>query len=154
LIFDSNIGDVLSIRIAGNVVSPEIIGSIELACQEIQTKLIVVMGHSNCGAVASAISKLRDHNIGAITDKIQPAVLSLANTHSSSDKMLQRQVAMQNVKNSVSEIIDQSEYLADMIKQEKVGIVAAYYDTETGEVSFSPHRALADILGNVELLRA
>ena len=139
LIFDSNIGDVLSIRIAGNIVSPEIIGSIELACQEIHTRLIVVMGHSNCGAVASAISKLKDNNIGSITDKIQPAVRAAHYSYGPSDKMVQKQVTMHNIKNSVTEIMENSEYLSEMIRQGHVGIVSAYYDTETGQVQFFPY---------------
>jgi carbonic anhydrase len=142
LIFDCGIGDLLSIRIAGNIVSKEITGSIELACQEIKTKLIVVMGHSNCGAVSSAIHGLNMNNISSVTQKIQPAIRSSASQkdlYRLSDKKYAEAVTMANVKNSVDEIISSSDYLSGLLVEGKVGIVAAYYDTETGKVSFHPY---------------
>ena len=142
LIFDCGIGDLLSIRIAGNIVSKEITGSIELACQEMSTKLIVVMGHSHCGAVGSAIHGLTMNNINSVTQKIQPAIRSSAaqkDQYYLSDKKYADVVTMANVRNSVNEIISSSAYISGLLAEGKVGIVAAYYDTETGQVSFYPY---------------
>jgi carbonic anhydrase len=142
LIFDSGMGDLLSIRIAGNIVSDEIVGSIELACQEIHTKLIVVMGHSNCGAVSSAITKLNIHHIGAITGKIGSAIYTVQQqnpTMATHDKSYNYEVTIANIKNSADEILSSSEYLRAQIKTGEVGIVAAYYNTETGKVIFYPY---------------
>ncbi|MCW3128258.1 MAG: carbonic anhydrase [Bacteroidetes bacterium] len=135
LIFDLGIGDILSTRVAGNIVSPEVIGSLELACSEIRAKLIVVMGHSNCGAVSSAVSNLKKGNIGYVTSKIRPAVHAVLSQHRDR-KEWEKEITIQNIKNSVDEIIQNSEILSDMISRREVGIVAAYYDTETGRVSF------------------
>ncbi len=136
LIFDSGLGDILSTRIAGNIVSPEVIGSLELACAKIGTKLIVIKGHSNCGAVASAINNVKHDNIGYVTSKIRPAVYTMQAMADGSRSEFEKAVTIQNIKNSVTEIMHNSDLLADMIRRGEIGIVGAYYDTETGLVTF------------------
>ncbi len=143
LIFDANLGDVISIRIAGNIISKEIIGSIELSLKEIGAKLIVVMGHSNCGAVGAAIHSIKGGNIDSITQKIMPAVdkacfldiqLALDNEKAFSEK-----VTHLNTENSVATILENSSYIREQKNKGEVGLVAAYYDTATGEVIFNEY---------------
>lgn len=141
LVFDSGLGDILSTRIAGNIVSPEVIGSLELACGKIGSKLIVIMGHSNCGAVASAIHNVKHDNIGYVTAKIRPAVYTMQAMADGSKAEFEKAVTIQNIKNSVTEIMYNSSLLSDMIRSGEVGIVAAYYDTETGLVTFYDNMA-------------
>jgi len=139
IIFDSGIGDLLSIRIAGNIISPEITGSIELAVKEIGVKLIVVKGHSNCGAVLAAVEQLKEGNIGSVTSKIDKSILQYGKGHFQSDRVDARsmeEITCLNVKNSIAEICKQSSYLYSMIKSQQVGIVGAYYHTATGIVDF------------------
>jgi carbonic anhydrase len=143
LIFDTGLGDILSTRIAGNIVSPEVIGSLELACDKIGTKLILIKGHSNCGAISGAINNLTHDNIGYVTAKIRPAVHAMAKMANGSRQEYEKAVTIQNIQNSVNEILQGSELISDMVKKGKVGIVAAYYDTETGEVSFYHNMVLS-----------
>ncbi|MES2872117.1 MAG: SulP family inorganic anion transporter [Bacteroidota bacterium] len=138
LIFDAGLGDLISIRIAGNIVSKEIIGSIELACKEIGTKLIIILGHSNCGAVSSAIHSIRDGHISHITDKIERAI---SQCNCSRDRILEdvntlNSVIKNNVQNSIDEILLESSYLNKRINSSELSIVPAFYDTVTGVVSF------------------
>ncbi|TGL74043.1 SulP family inorganic anion transporter [Leptospira jelokensis] len=139
IIFDAGLGDLISIRIAGNIVNQEILGSLELSCAKIGTKLIVVLGHSNCGAVSSAIYSLKDGNIASITNKIQKAI-------DGSDSKLQvgkegnehifNHVVKANVLNSISEILESSVYLKEQVDSGAFKIVPAFYDTSSGEVQF------------------
>ncbi|EOQ90395.1 carbonate dehydratase [Leptospira yanagawae serovar Saopaulo str. Sao Paulo = ATCC 700523] len=139
IIFDAGLGDLISIRIAGNIVNQEILGSLELSCAKIGTKLIVVLGHSNCGAVSSAIYSLKDGNIASITNKIQKAI-------DGSDSNLQikkegnehifNHVVKANVLNSITEILESSIYLKEQVDAGAFKIVPAFYDTSSGEVQF------------------
>ncbi len=139
VVFDANLGDIISIRIGGNIVSPEIIGSIELSHKEIGVKLIVVMGHSNCGAVNAAIHNISDGKIAMITDKIRPTVnkiaLSLGQTDTLPNELLDKSSRL-NAQNSINEILSESTYLKEQVAKGNLGIVAAYYDTKTGNVGF------------------
>ncbi|WP_407658541.1 carbonic anhydrase [Leptospira limi] len=139
IIFDSGLGDIISIRIAGNIVNQEILGSLELSCAKIGTKLIVVLGHSNCGAVSSAIYALKDGNIASITNKIEKAIgtsdpsskqSNLGNEH------IFNHVVKTNVLNSIDEILDSSEFLKRKVDAGEYKIVPAFYDTSSGEVQF------------------
>ncbi len=139
LIFDVGLGDVVSIRIAGNIINKEIIESIELSCKELGTKLIVVLGHSNCGAVAYTINH-KDHGelITSVADKIERAI-SACNADRSgitSDKHIFDKVIKLNATNSIQDILSGSEYLHTRIKNNDLKIVAAFYDTGTGIVTF------------------
>ncbi|MBP7274093.1 MAG: bifunctional SulP family inorganic anion transporter/carbonic anhydrase [Saprospiraceae bacterium] len=138
LIFDAGLGDIISIRIAGNIISNEIIGSIELACQKIGTKLIVVLGHSACGAISSAINSVKNNHIHSITDKIDKAIIEckddIAFAHDDTNKF--NKIVKVNVKNSVQDILTGSNYLNSEIKAGNMKIVAAFYDTTNGAVTF------------------
>ncbi len=138
LIFDVSIGDIVSIRIAGNIINDDILGSIELACKDLGTKLVVVLGHTNCGAIAKAIQGDSTGHIRNITDKIEKSIQNcgcdrtlINETPNAIDKLIQL-----NVDNSISEIISQSEYLKKKSETGVIKIVAATYDTQTGAVTF------------------
>ncbi len=146
LIFDVGLGDIVSIRIAGNIISKEIIGSIELACQEIGTKLVVVLGHSNCGAVAYAVNSLNNGHISSITAKIETAITTC--NHNKQEIMgnlsIFNDVIKANVKNSITEIMTDSSYLSDRIASKEIDMIPAFYETTTGRVVFETnmHAAL------------
>ncbi len=138
LIFDLGIGDIISIRIAGNIINKEIIESIEFACQKIGTKLIVVLGHSNCGAVTYAIKSSEEGKFSSLTSKIERSIKACnCNSHSidNDSKMLDR-VIKANTNNSLTEILLGSLYVKDEISAKKISIVSAFYDTSNGIVTF------------------
>ncbi len=138
MIFDANLGDLISIRIAGNIVSDEIIGSMELSHKEIGTKLIVILGHSNCGAINAAISGLKEGFISNITEKIRPSfekASALQKSGQIADSISEKTCHL-NVQNSITEILKTSTYLSAQITEGKLGIVSAYYDTTTGIIRF------------------
>ena len=138
LIFDAGLGDIISVRVAGNIMSDEILGSIEMACKEIGTKLVVVLGHSNCGAVGAAIHSLGSGHMSHITNKIEASVLKVSTDRSkiTADISLMNMVTMNNIKNSLDAIKTESAYLRDRIQSTEIGIVAAFYDTAQGTVVF------------------
>jgi carbonic anhydrase len=139
LIFDQGLGDIFSIRIAGNIVNTDILGSMEFACKVAGSKLIVVLGHSKCGAVKGACDHVEMGNLTELLSKLQPAVYQEKNTaserNSSNDKFVEN-VASINVKRSVSSIIERSAILAQMIENGEIGIVGAMHNIETGIVEF------------------
>jgi carbonic anhydrase len=141
LIFDQGLGDVFSIRIAGNIVNTDIIGSIEFACKVAGSKLIVVMGHSKCGAVKGACDHVEMGNLTELLAKIQPAVYQETQTQdkalrNSTNDVFVENVASINVKRSVKAIVERSFILEQMIERGEIGIVGAKHDLETGEVEF------------------
>ena len=138
IIFDLGLGDILAIRIAGNIVNEDILGSIELACQKLGAKLVLVLGHSECGAIATAINKIDEGFIGSITQKIEKAVNQCGCDRSIllEDNVAFNNVVKQNTLNSFNDIISQSEYLKDAKASGEIDIVSAYYDLKTGLVSF------------------
>lgn len=139
IIFDAGIGDLVSIRIAGNIVSPEIIGSIELAVKEIGVKFIVVKGHSRCGAITAAVHQIKDADIATITSKIDKAILRSGISHNhinSSDEAMMKKITWLNTYNSIEEILTQSEYIKKLVVENKIGIIGAYYETSSGRVHF------------------
>lgn len=137
IIFDTNLGDVISIRIAGNIINDEIIGSMELSCKEIGTKLIIVMGHSNCGAINAAIHNLSDGKIAYITEKIRPAIDKTRLKQGDMDTNFSEHTCIINMQNSVNEILEKSSSIYEQVSSGKIGIASAYYDTATGKVRFN-----------------
>ena len=137
LIFDQGLGDLFVIRVAGNVVAPSQIGSVEFAAAQLGTRLVVVLGHSNCGAVEATLKELaqdqqeRSPNLRAIVDRIRPAVESLM----SDDVSLQDAVAA-NVRQSVSQLQHGSQILEQLIETDELAIIGAEYSIESGEVTF------------------
>ena len=149
LIFDQGLGDVFSIRIAGNVVNTDIIGSIEFACKVAGSKLIVVMGHTRCGAVKGACNHVEMGNLTELLSKIQPAVyqekLTLdASQRNASNEEFVENVATLNVKRSVKTIVDRSYILEQMIEKGEIAIIGAKHDLETGVVSFFEDTLISD----------
>jgi len=139
LIFDQGLGDVFSVRIAGNIVNTDILGSMEFACKVAGSKLIVVLGHTKCGAVKGACDHVEMGNLTELLSKIQPAVYQEKTTienRTSSNSTFVENVAQINVKRNVKNIIERSFVLEQMIENGEIGIVGAIHNIETGEVSF------------------
>lgn len=138
LIFDQGLGDIFSVRIAGNIVNTDIIGSMEFACKIAGSKLIVVLGHSNCGAVKGACDHLEMGNLTELLSKLQPAVYQEKTTKSnrnSSNIEFVENVAEINVKRSAEQIIERSYILEQMLEAGHIGVVGAMYNVETGKVT-------------------
>jgi carbonic anhydrase len=141
LIFDQGLGDVFSIRIAGNVVNTDIIGSLEFACKVAGSKLIVVLGHTSCGAIKGACDHVEMGNLTELLSKIQPAVYQEKNTieaenRTSKNKDFVENVANLNVKNSVKTIVNRSYILEQMIEKGEIAIIGGKHHLETGLVEF------------------
>ncbi|HQY71904.1 MAG TPA: carbonic anhydrase family protein [Pseudomonadales bacterium] len=157
LIFDQGLGDVFSIRIAGNIVNTDIIGSIEFACKVAGSKLIVVMGHSKCGAIKGACDHVEMGNLTELLAKIQPAVYQETQTvekehRNSANDVFVENVASLNVKRSVRAIVERSFILEQMIEKGEIGIIGAKHDLETGAVEFYGESLLcnqADVQGTL-----
>ncbi len=139
LIFDVGLGDLFSVRVAGNVVNDDILGSLEYACKHAGAKLIVVLGHSGCGAVKAACDYVESGNITQLLRKIQPAVESeqtFTENRTSGNEEFVAKVTAINVAFSVEQILQRSSILAEMWRNEEIEIAAASYDVKTGAVIF------------------
>lgn len=139
LIFDQGLGDVFSVRIAGNIVNTDILGSMEFACKVAGSKLIVVLGHSKCGAVKGACDHVEMGNLTELLSKLQPAVYEEKETtgeRSSKNGTFVENVAQINVKRSVKSIIERSFILEQMLENGEIGIVGGMHDLESGKVTF------------------
>jgi len=141
LIFDQGIGDLFSIRIAGNFVNEDILGSMEFACKLAGTKLVVVLGHTACGAVKGACDHARLGNLTALINKIEPAVEAVTEPTDESMRNSQNidfvnEVAQKNVHMTIDNIRSSSEVLAEMEKNGEIKIVGGMYDIKTGMVHF------------------
>ncbi|WP_396211133.1 carbonic anhydrase family protein [Flavobacterium sp.] len=139
LIFDQGLGDVFSVRIAGNIVNTDILGSMEFACKVAGSKLIVVLGHSKCGAVKGACDHVEMGNLTELLSKIQPAIYQEKITttdRSSKNSEFVENVAEINVKRNVKSILDRSDILKQMVENGEIGIIGAMHNLETGEVTF------------------
>ncbi len=139
LIFDQGLGDIFSVRIAGNIVNTDILGSMEFACKLAGSKLIVVLGHTKCGAVKGACDHVEMGNLTELLSKLQPAVYSEKETltdRNSKNTQFVENVARINTKRSVKSIIERSFILEQMLEKGEIGIVGANYDVESGVVEF------------------
>ena len=139
LIFDQGLGDVFSVRIAGNIINEDILGSMEFATKVAGSKIIVVLGHTKCGAVKGACDHVEMGNLTALLSKIQPAVFDEKTEHenrSSSNSDFVEKVAVINVKRTVQAIIERSPILKEMIEKGEIGIVGGTHDITNGEVVF------------------
>lgn len=144
LIFDQGLGDIFSIRIAGNILNEDILGSMEFGCKVAGAKIIVVLGHSKCGAIRGACDHVEMGNLTALLSKIQPAVYDektvIENRNSNNDDFVEK-VSMINIKRSVNGIIARSPILKEMIERKECGIIGAHHNLMTGEVSFYENTA-------------
>jgi MFS superfamily sulfate permease-like transporter len=145
LIFDVGMGDIFSVRVAGNIVNEDVLGSLEYACKYVGTKLIVVLGHSGCGAVRAACDHVQCGHITQLLEKIQPAVeaeQTCQKDRTSENKLFVKKVTEINVALSVENILQRSETLAQMWREEKIEIVGATYSVKTGVVTFIDKAAI------------
>jgi carbonic anhydrase len=141
LIFDQGLGDVFSTRIAGNVINDDILGSMEYACMLAGSKLIVVLGHSHCGAIIGACDHVELDHLSGLLEKIKPAVNAVETDESTlvtgDNEALVQKVANKNVELTVQLIRTKSALLAAMESNSEIAIVGAMYDIETGKVKFN-----------------
>ena len=140
LIFDQNLGDIFSVRLAGNIASIKAIGSLEFSCKYLGSKLVVVMGHSNCGAIKAACDHYKGGNIGEIIELIDPAVLlekTITDKRDSSNDAFVERVCFHNVEVQMERILKRSPLLTDMIEKKEIGLVGAVYIWASGEVEFN-----------------
>lgn len=141
LVFDQGLGDIFSIRIAGNFVNEDILGSMEFACKLAGTKLIVVLGHTSCGAIKGACDYARMGNLTALIRKIEPAVDSVKepkekSLRTSKNMAFVDKVAEENVHLTIERIRDKSKILSDMETYGEIKIIGGMYDISIGSVSF------------------
>jgi len=140
IIFDQGIGDIFNARIAGNFINEDILGSLEFACKLAGSNLIVVMGHTSCGAVKGAVDGAKLGNLTQMLAKIQPAVDAIetapGEARNSSNLSFVNKVSAENVRLTVQAILDGSEVLKVMSDANTVQIVGAMYDVKNGQVSF------------------
>ncbi len=139
LIFDQGLGDIFSIRIAGNVINQDILGSMEFACQLAGSKLIVVLGHTKCSAIEGACNNIVMGNITALLSKIKPAIAMETKTTSSrtgSNRTFVENVTANNVSLTVQKIKEQSSILNEMERTKQIKIIGGLHDLETGQVTF------------------
>ena len=139
LIFDQGLGDIFSVRIAGNIINEDILGSMEFACKVAGSRFIVVLGHTKCGAVKGACDHVEMGNLTALLAKLQPAVYdekTEKKDRSSNNAAFVEKVATINVKRTVHAIMERSPILKELIESGQVGIVGGSYDVATGKVFF------------------
>lgn len=139
LIFDQGLGDVFSVRIAGNIVNEDILGSMEFGCKVAGAKIIVVIGHTKCGAIKGACDNVALGNLTGLIAKIKPAVEQesiTAENRNSSNGVFVENVAELNVSLSVKSILLKSPIIAEMVKNGDIGIVGGIHEITTGEVKF------------------
>ena len=143
IVFDQGLGDLFVIRVAGNIVAPSQVGSVEFAAERFGTKLVVVLGHSSCGAILATIEELQrptdsqSRNLRSIVDRVRPAVEPLlATSHTSDHDALVRDAVRANVRVSASQLRHGSEILEQMIAKDDLLVVGAEYSLHTGVVDF------------------
>lgn len=138
LIFDQGFGDIFSIRIAGNVVTNGILGSLEYATSVVGSKLIVVLGHTNCGAIKGACNHIHLGHLTELIEKIEPAVAEVAKTINQERdyELFEYEVTKTNVLLGAKEITERSPIIKDLVQAGKVGVVPAIYNIATGKVHF------------------
>jgi carbonic anhydrase len=135
LIFDQGLGDLFSVRVAGNIVNNDILASIEYAVKYVGSKLLVVLGHTECGAINSAKKGVKDGHISELLDKIKPAITK-AMLEADDTRVFNDTVAYTNVENSLEEIISGSDIVKDLFSKGEIGIVGAIYNVDNGRVDF------------------
>jgi carbonic anhydrase len=143
IVFDQGLGDLFVIRVAGNIVAPSLIGSVEFAADRFGTRLVVVLGHTRCGAILATLDELRrptenqSRNLRAIVDRVRPAVEPLLATSLADDPdALVRDAARANVRMSADHLRHGSEVLEQLIRADGLLVVGAEYSLDTGIVDF------------------
>lgn len=143
MVFDQGLGDLFVVRVAGNVIAPVQVGSVEFAASQFGTRLVVVLGHTQCGAVNAAIQSIRqpqvEHssNVSAIVDSIRPHIVDLVEEDKGAeDSTLAHQAVRANVRAAVDHLRNSSQVLESLIVSEGLRVVGAEYDIKTGNVEF------------------
>jgi carbonic anhydrase len=143
LVFDQGLGDLFVIRVAGNIVAPSQVGSVEFAAEHFGTRLVVVMGHTSCGAIDAALGAVmrpegpRSRNLMSIVDRVRPAIEALVATDLAQDPVRLRREAMRaNVRASVSQLRHSSEIIEGLVAREGLLVVGAELDLTAGDVAF------------------
>ncbi|MFZ1909611.1 MAG: carbonic anhydrase, partial [Burkholderiales bacterium] len=143
IVFDQGLGDLFVIRVAGNIVAPSLVGSVEFAAERFGTRLVVVLGHSNCGAILATIEELfrpgasHSHNLRSIVDRVRPSVETLLATELRHDHdALVREAVRANIRASASHLRHGSSLLEQLIQADGLLVVGAEYSLETGVVDF------------------
>ena len=143
LVFDQGLGDLFVIRVAGNIVAPSQVGSVEFAAERFHTRLVVVLGHTNCGAIEATIEELgrpstdQSRNLRSIVDRVRPSVEPLFATELRRDpNALKREAVRANIRASVNHLRHGSDVLEQVIDRDGLLIVGAEYSLETGAVDF------------------
>ena len=135
LIFDQGLGDLFSIRVAGNIVNNDIIASIEYAVKYVGSKVLMVLGHTEWGAIKSAKGNIRDGHITSLLDRIKPSI-SKAMLQEEKDHLFSDAIAYANVENSLEQILVGSEIVKEMFSKGEIGILGGVYNVDTGQVDF------------------
>ncbi|WP_101759025.1 carbonic anhydrase family protein [Oceanicoccus sp. KOV_DT_Chl] len=140
IIFDQGLGDIFSTRIAGNILNEDILGSMEFACKVAGAKIIVILGHSNCGAIKGACDHVEMGNLTALLSKIRPAIddeeTVIVNRKSSNDEFVEK-VTIINVKRVMNGIVARSPILKEMAEKNEIKIIGGMHNLMTGEVNFT-----------------
>ena len=147
IIFDQNLGDIFSVRLAGNVASKHAIGSLEFSTEYLGTKIIVVMGHTSCGAIKAACDDFKGGNIGKLIDDIRDAVkdektIINPDERNSGNTNFVDKVCWINVQNQMQQILKDSSVIQKQVKTKQVGLVGAVLDLNSGQVEFDLKNAL------------
>jgi len=144
LIFDQGLGEIFSLRVAGNVVNDDILGSMEYACSVVGSKLIVVLGHTRCGAIKGACDDVQMGHLTGLLEKIKPAIEKTASFGEEHQGVVHAEkVAYANVLHSMEEILQRSSIIRQLYRDGKIGMVGGMYSVESGRVQFI-HTMFAD----------
>lgn len=141
IVFDQGLGDLFVIRVAGNIVAPSQIGSVEFAAERFETRLVVVLGHSSCGAIDATLEQLQrpseeqSPGLRSIVDRIRPAVEGLLGPHGPRDQIL-REAVRANIRLAASQLRHGSDILEHLIRHEGLLVVGAEYSLDSGVVAF------------------
>lgn len=136
LIFDQGIGDIFNVRVAGNIINKDILGSIEYACKVAGSKIVVVMGHTKCGAVTAACHNVELGNITTLLHKIKPAVDIIKLKKESGNGLFIEAVTVKNIQLSIDRIRIESPILSEMEKNNEIEIIGVLYDVSNGKAEF------------------
>ena len=139
LLFDQALGDIFSVRLAGNIASDKCIGSLEFSSKYLGSKLIVVMGHTSCGAVKAACDDFKDGHIGEIINMIKPAIRhekTVLEDRTSNNEAFVQKICELNVRYQIDQIIRTSDIIQDMLQAKQIGVVGGMYNLATAHVTF------------------
>ncbi|ELR70052.1 Carbonic anhydrase [Fulvivirga imtechensis AK7] len=139
LIFDQGLGDIFSCRIAGNVLNEDILGSMEFACKVAGSKVVVVLGHTKCGAIKGACDHVELGNLTTLLEKVKPAIDFEEETRenrNASNPAFVENVSRLNVQLTLKQILKKSPVIAELIENGEIALIGAMYDVETGAVAF------------------